>query len=127
MSALIIIFAVICVLILLLLFLISPAGYRPSVKPFLGKYYAHRGIFDNKTIPENSLPAFEKAKEKAISTISQYRTDVFASMIKLRIEMDNKDFIGLPHEQESEIYEEIDESLKYIDKLMEKIKEIEFE
>ena len=69
----------------------------------------------------------EKAKEKAISTVSQYRTDVFASMIKLRIEMDSKDFIGLPHEQESEIYEEIDESLKYIDKLMEKIKEMEFE
>ena len=69
----------------------------------------------------------EKAKEKAISTISQYRTDVLTSMIKLRIEMNNKDFIGLPHEQESEIYEEIDESLKYIDKLMEKIKEIEFE
>ena len=37
----------------------------------------------------------EKAKEKAISTISQYRTDVLTSMIKLRIEMDNKDFIGL--------------------------------
>ena len=69
----------------------------------------------------------EKAKEKAMSTISQYRTDVFASMIKLRIEMNNKDFIGLPHEQESEIYAEMDESLKYIDKLMEKIKEIEFE
>ena len=69
----------------------------------------------------------EKAKEKAISTISQYRTDVFASMIKLRIEMNNKDCIGLPHEQEAEIYEEIDEALKYIDKLMEKIKEIEFE
>lgn len=69
----------------------------------------------------------EKAKEKAISTVSQYRTDVFASMIKLRIEIDNKDFIGLPHEQESEIYVEMDESLKYIDKLMEKIKEIEFE
>ena len=69
----------------------------------------------------------EKAKEKAISTISQYRTDVFASMIKLRIEIDNKDFIGLPHEQESEIYAEMDESLKYIDTLMEKIKEIEFE
>ena len=69
----------------------------------------------------------EKAKEKAISIVSQYRTDVFASMIKLRIEIDNKDFIGLPHEQESEIYAEMDESLKYIDKLMEKIKEIEFE
>ena len=69
----------------------------------------------------------EKAKEKAISTVSQYRTDVFASMIKLRIEMDNKDFIGLPHEQESEIYAEMGESLKYIDKLMEKIKEIDFE
>lgn len=69
----------------------------------------------------------DKAKEKAISTISQYRTDVFASMINLRIEIDNKDFIGLPHAQESEIYNEMDESLKYIDKLMEKIKEIEFE
>ena len=69
----------------------------------------------------------EKAKEKAISTVSQYRTDVLTSMIKLRIEMNNKDFIGLPHEQESEIYAEMDESLKCIDKLMEKIKEIEFE
>lgn len=69
----------------------------------------------------------EKAKEKAISTISQYRTDVFTSMISLRIEMNSKGFIGIPHEQESEIYEEMDESLKYIDKLMEKIKEIEFE
>lgn len=69
----------------------------------------------------------EKAKEKAISTISQYRTDVFTSMIKLRIEMNNKYFIGLPHEQESEIYAEMDESLKYIDKLMKKIKGIEFE
>ena len=69
----------------------------------------------------------EKAKEKAISTISQYRTGVLTSLIKLRIEMNNKDFIGLPHEQESEIYAEMDESLKYIDKLMEKIKEIEFE
>lgn len=59
-----------------------------------------------------------KAKEKAISAICQYRTDVFTSMISLRIEMDNKDIIGLPYEQES---------LKYIDKLIEKIKEIEFE
>lgn len=68
-----------------------------------------------------------KAKEKAISAICQYRTDVFTSMISLRIEMDNKDIIGLPYEQESQIYEEMDESLKYIDKLIEKIKEIEFE
>ena len=92
----------------------------------------------------------EKAKEKAISTISQYRTDVFTSMISLRIEMNSKGLIGIPHEQEdydlsnpkdfdryikdvkSEVrgsfeYREMDESLKYIDKLMEKIKEIEFE
>ena len=69
----------------------------------------------------------DKAKEKAISTISQYRTDVFASMVKLRIEIDNRDFIGLPHVQESEIYKEMEESMNYIDKLMEKIKEIEFE
>lgn len=69
----------------------------------------------------------EKAKEKAISAVSQYRTDVFTSMVRLHIEIDNKDFIGLPHEQESEIYEEMDKSLKYIDELMKKIKEIEFE
>lgn len=69
----------------------------------------------------------EKAKDKAISTISQYRTDIMMGMIRLRIENDNKDFMGILHEQESNICDEMDESLNYIDRLIENIKAIEFE
>lgn len=69
----------------------------------------------------------EKAKDKATSAISQYRTDIMMGMIRLRIENDNKDFIGIPHEQESNICDEMDESLNYIDRLIENIKAIEFE
>lgn len=68
----------------------------------------------------------ENAKQKALSAISQYRTDIMMKMIRLRIENDNKDFIGIPHVQESDICDEMDESLKYIDKLVENIKSMEF-
>lgn len=68
----------------------------------------------------------ENAKQKALSAISQYRTDIMMKMIQLRIENDNKDFIGTPHVQESDICDEMDESLKYIDKLVENIKSMEF-
>ncbi len=37
---------------------------RPKRKPYLGVYYAHRGLHDNRTdAPENSMPAFRKAVE----------------------------------------------------------------
>ena len=71
--------------------------------------------------------AEEMAKEKATSSISQYRTYVFTSMVKLHVEIDNKDFIGLPHEQETQTYDEMNESLKCIDELVKKIKAIEIE
>lgn len=51
------------VLVLLYLFLVAPRMFHtPDKTPFLGRHYAHRGLFDNETCaPENSLQAFEKA------------------------------------------------------------------
>ena len=34
-----------------------------AMQPFKDTFIAHRGLFDNETIPENSLPAFAKAVE----------------------------------------------------------------
>ena len=50
---------------LLYLFMIMPRILgRPKRKPYLGVYYAHRGLHDNRTsAPENSMPAFRKAVE----------------------------------------------------------------
>lgn len=36
---------------------------RPDYSSLMGYHYAHRGLFDNDTIPENSIPAFQKAIE----------------------------------------------------------------
>lgn len=57
------IFTVVLVLFLLYLFLVAPRMFgKPDRTPLYGVYYAHRGLFDNKTdAPENSLPAFRKA------------------------------------------------------------------
>ena len=57
-----IIIAVIAVLAVLYLLAMKPnTKRRDSLKSFTEKPVAHRGLFDNITIPENSLPAFEKA------------------------------------------------------------------
>ena len=50
------------VLILLYLFFIAPNTSRKNqMEPYEKAYIAHRGLFNNKDIPENSLPAFQKA------------------------------------------------------------------
>ncbi len=60
--------------VLLILFIVIPVLYvvvvaprmnkRPDRTPFLGRDYAHRGLFDNASAaPENSLAAFAKAVE----------------------------------------------------------------
>ncbi len=56
---------VLLVLIVLYLFMVAPRLFgKPDRKPFFGVYYAHRGLFDNKSdAPENSLKAFAKAVE----------------------------------------------------------------
>ena len=63
MTALYVVLIVIVVLIVLYLLAIMPRLSRQSQwEPFLGVYYAHRGLHDNETeAPENSLPAFKKA------------------------------------------------------------------
>ncbi|MCM1039492.1 MAG: glycerophosphodiester phosphodiesterase [Ruminococcus sp.] len=52
-------------LALLYLFLIMPRILkRPKKTPYLGVFYAHRGLHDNHTeAPENSMKAFKKAVE----------------------------------------------------------------
>ena len=61
-----IIFIVLILLLCLILFLLFPE--KPSVElasPFLHRYYAHRGLHDlSAGIPENSLPAFQRAVNK---------------------------------------------------------------
>ena len=55
---------ILLILIVLYLFLICPSLRKIDRKPFTGRYYAHRGLHDNKSdAPENSLPAFRKAVE----------------------------------------------------------------
>lgn len=56
---------VLVVLTLLYLVMIMPRMLgRPSREPFLGVYYAHRGLHDNTSdAPENSMAAFKKAVE----------------------------------------------------------------
>ena len=55
---------IVIILILLYLSFLCPSLRKMDRKPFLGRYYAHRGLYDNHTsAPENSLPAFYKAVE----------------------------------------------------------------
>ena len=52
---------VIILLIIIYLYLIAPS-LKKDLSPFRGRYYAHRGLFDNTSqAPENSLAAFKKA------------------------------------------------------------------
>ena len=65
MEIFIIIVAVILLLVGWLLFQTAPRMLgRVKREPFLGVFYAHRGLFDNASeAPENSLAAFRKAVE----------------------------------------------------------------
>lgn len=56
----------ICIVVFLLyLFLIMPRLRHPDLTILMGYFYAHRGLHDgNNKIPENSLPAFQLAKDK---------------------------------------------------------------
>jgi len=55
---------ILAILILIYLYLLYPKTDRKEqLKPYQEKYIAHRGLFNNKEIPENSLIAFRKAVE----------------------------------------------------------------
>ncbi len=53
------------IIILLYIYMVAPRMFgRADRRPFLGRHYAHRGLFDNAgPAPENSLGAFQKAVE----------------------------------------------------------------
>ena len=53
---------IILILFTLYILALRPNGGRQSLmKPYTDTYIAHRGLFNNKDIPENSIPAFAKA------------------------------------------------------------------
>lgn len=46
----------------LYLFLLCPRLHHPDAAPFIGTFFAHRGLHDaGRDIPENSLTAFGRA------------------------------------------------------------------
>jgi len=60
--------AVVCVFFAYLCLIAPRSGARKKkeYKIFLGRIYAHRGVFDNDRIPENSLPAFRAAVKRGL-------------------------------------------------------------
>ena len=67
MTTLWIIGGILAALIALYLFLIFPrAGAKKKYRSFLGQIYAHRGVFDNESIPENSLASFRGALQLGV-------------------------------------------------------------
>ena len=53
---------ILIIIIVLYLIAIYPDTSRKSkMAPYEKRFIAHRGLFDNQAIPENSLPAFRKA------------------------------------------------------------------
>lgn len=67
----------------------------------------------------------EHAKGKAVEAVSQYKNDVLFASFRVKTEIDHRNYIGLPHVQESEIYDEMKEELAYLDELIKKIREID--
>lgn len=61
MPVMIVVLAVCLIVILYVLCLRTNDKRRSALKPFTEVYIAHRGLFDNETIPENSRSAFREA------------------------------------------------------------------
>ena len=58
------------IIIFMYLYLIKPGKQtrKAQMKPFEEVYITHRGFYDNKAIPENSLPAFRKTVRNRMGT-----------------------------------------------------------
>ena len=98
------------VLIVLYLVAIYPDTSRKNdFGPFEKKYIAHRGLFDNPTVPENSLPAFRKAVENdyGIELDVQMTTDdqlvVFHDASLLRMCGVDKKLVDCSYEELSQL------------------------
>ena len=69
MTAYVIAASAVLLVLALYLFLIAPRGgakKKKAYKIFFGRIYAHRGVYDNETVPENSLAAFRAAVSRRI-------------------------------------------------------------
>ena len=51
----------ILIIVLYLIMIYPNTSRKSSMSPYEKKFIAHRGLFNNEDIPENSLPAFKKA------------------------------------------------------------------
>ena len=57
----------------LYVFLMHPRIRRADSSPFLGTFFAHRGLHDNNhQIPENSLAAFQRAVDAGSNWMSSF-------------------------------------------------------
>ena len=100
---------IILILLLLIVFyvlLLHPNTKRKDrMRPYERKYIAHRGLFNNKDIPENSLSAFRKAVENdyGIELDVQLTTDdrlvVFHDASLKRMTGIDKDLIDCSYEE----------------------------
>ena len=78
MIPLIVILVILAALAAFYLFSIKPnSGRAYRLRPYEENYVAHRGLFDNVTVPENSIPAFRRAVEAgyAVELDVQLTTD----------------------------------------------------
>ena len=67
MTAVWIIGGTVAALAVIYLFMLFPRpGAKKKYDAFLGQIYAHRGVFDNNSIPENSLSAFRGALQLGV-------------------------------------------------------------
>lgn len=60
----VVLIVVVAIAVLYLLMIMPRVLHRPDMTSFMGRFYAHRGLYDNESeAPENSMTAFQKAVE----------------------------------------------------------------
>ena len=101
-----IVLLILLLIVIIYLFMLYPnTSRKEKLKPYEEVYIAHRGLFNNKDVPENSLTAFRKAVENnyGIELDVQLTTDnqlvVFHDQSLLRMTGIDKDLIDCSFEE----------------------------
>ncbi len=110
MIPLFVILIILAILIALYLFAIRPnTGRKEKLRVFEEHLVAHRGLFDNRTVPENSIPAFQRAVNEgyAIELDVQLTTDnelvVFHDDTLTRMCSDDRKIYEISYEEASKL------------------------
>ena len=69
----------------------------------------------------------EEARKRAGDVVSMYRTEIMFNAIIIKQDIDTKKKNGLMYEEEEENYNELMDVLKYMDKFLKRVKNIEIE